>query len=604
MAVAIFFVDLLLPLGIAGGVPYVAIVLLGIWSQVRCFPYVMAAIATLLTFLGYFLSPLGADEAIVITNRGLAIFAIWITAVLLTAQKRLEHSLREREERLTAIMDNAADGIITINERGVIETFNYAAEVMFGYMADHARGQNISMLMPEPDHSQHDGYIANYLETEKGKIVGSGPRDVIAQRHGGETFPMSLAISVMDIDDEIKFIGVVRDITKQKDAELQMQRTQKMEVVGQLTSGIAHDFNNLLTVIMGNLQLAYRLVNEDRAIKRLDAIMGAAKNGSELIRRLLRFTRAQELDAVVLNVSELVGEMEDMLQRTMGEHVSVTTKLDSDSCFSLIDANQLEHALLNLSVNARDAMPEGGKLTIGTKRHRVTEGNSKVPTGLQPGDYVEIYVSDTGKGISPNIRERIFEPFFTTKAMDLGAGLGLNTAAGFIEQSGGLIDVVSEVGVGTTFRLFIPLTETIPPTPPRSRSAGGKVRTGDHRGTVLVVEDADAVREIAVSVLTDAGYDIIEANSGLTGLKAFNDNEDIDIVFSDVVMPGGMSGPEMMSKIRKTHPDIPVLFASGYTEQAQNKRVTSFEHSKFINKPYDVFDLPVHIASLLVSQDA
>ena len=518
----------------------------------------------------------------------------------ITERREAERAIQEREERIRAIMDNAADGIITITDRGVIESLNQASETIFGYSEKEIRGRNVKVLMPEPDRGQHDGYIASYLKTGKGKIIDIGPREVSAQRKDGTIFPMSLAISVMDVGGEQKFIGITRDITKQKETELQLQQAQKMETIGQLTAGIAHDFNNLLTVIMGNLQLVTRSINDnDMALKRLDSTMSAAKSGAALISQLLSFSRQQVLETKILDLNEVVRDMEDMLRRSMGDDVVITTELDKEPCLGRTDRYQFEHVLLNLCVNARDAMPGGGYLTIKTGRRRLDEAYAAAHADLRPGNYVEVIVSDTGSGIPADIRDKIFEPFFSTKERGKGSGLGLSTVMGFMKQTDGHVDVESEVGHGATFRLFIPIAGFTSSAVIDRRSASSDPVADSHRGCVLVVEDEDSVREIAVSVLTEAGYNVVEANNGQSGLKAFNDHPGIDAVFTDVIMPGGMSGVEMIDTIRKMHPDIPVLFVSGYTERAQDERVASLDRSKFINKPYDISELPNHIASLL-----
>jgi PAS domain S-box-containing protein len=515
-----------------------------------------------------------------------------------------ERALREREERLSGIMDNAADGIIVIDERGIIENLNRSSENIFGYLEEEVCGQNISMLMPDPDRSQHDDYIANYLKAGKAKIIGVSPREVLALRKDGSTFPMNLAVSVIEIDGKKKFIGITRDITIQKEVELQLQQSQKMETVGQLTSSIAHDFNNLLTVIIGNLQILHRSINgNETAVKRLDTIMGAAKGGAELIRRLLSFSRQQVLQTRILDLNEVVRGVEEMLSRTMGENVAFTLALDNEPCLGRTDRSQFEHAVLNLCLNARDAMPEGGHLTIKTRLRRLDNAYVATHTDVQPGNYIEVSVTDTGTGIPDEIREKLFEPFFTTKEQGKGTGLGLSTVIGFMKQTGGYVDVDSVVGHGTTFSLFVPIAGSTRPTIVKRRLATSVPLNQSEGGSILIVEDEDAVREIAVSVLMEAGYNVVEANSGLSGLKAFNDNPGIHAVFSDVILPGGMNGPEMIDAIRKTRPEISVLFASGYTEQAQDDRVASLERAKFITKPYDVFELPHHIALLLDARE-
>jgi PAS domain S-box-containing protein len=408
----------------------------------------------------------------------------------ITERTEAERAIQEREERIRAIMDNAADGIITITDHGIIESFNQASEMIFGYSEDEVRGKNVKMMMPEPDHGQHDNYIANYLKTGKGEIIGVGPKEVSARHKDGTIFPMSLAISVMDVGGEQKFIGITRDITRQKETELQLQQAQKMETIGQLTAGIAHDFNNLLTVIMGNLQLVTRSINDnDMALKRLDSTMSAAKSGAALISQLLSFSRQQVLETKIFDLNELVRDMEDMLRRTMGDDIVITTELDSEPCLGRTDRYQLEHVLLNLCVNARDAMPGGGNLAIKTGRRRLDEAYVAALADVLPGNYIEVIVSDTGAGIPPDIRDKIFEPFFSTKERGKGSGLGLSTVLGFMKQTDGHVEVESEVGHGATFRLFIPIAGFASSAVIDRRSATSDPLADSHGGSILVVAD-------------------------------------------------------------------------------------------------------------------
>jgi CheY-like chemotaxis protein len=324
--------------------------------------------------------------------------------------------------------------------------------------------------------------------------------------------------------------------------------------------------------------------------------MGAAKSGAELTRRLLSFSRQQVLETTVIDINEMVRDTETLLRRTLGEQISLETSLDRKVSLGVTDRNQLESALLNLCINARDAMPKGGRLTIETRHTYLDELYAATRSEVTPGPYVEISVSDTGTGIPPELLDKIFEPFFTTKESGKGTGLGLSTIFGFMKQSGGHLAVYSEIGHGTTFKLYVPEAE--PAKEALAEEVDAVVR--DVAGaTVLVVEDDESVREIAVSLLGEEGYRVIEAESGPDGLAAFNEHPEIDMVFSDVVMPGGMTGPEMVEKIRMQRPEIPVLFASGYAEQALRDRETLMESAGFIAKPYDVNDLPRKIESIL-----
>jgi PAS domain S-box-containing protein len=513
--------------------------------------------------------------------------------------------VRERsrnEAHLRAILDNAADAIISVDPDGLIGTFNVSAEAMFGHPTHAVLGRDIRTLLsgePNPDSDPFPGRGAD----DAGGVATAGPRAVRAMRHDGSAFPAELTVGEVRTDEEHVFVGIVRDVSdrqRAEDMEGQLRQAQKMEAVGRLTGGVAHDFNNLLTVIIGNLQLLQRSLSDDADVRRrLDAIMGAARSGAELTRRLLTFSRQQVLETGTVDVNELVLEMREMLHRTVGENIAVRTAVSGETCFGHTDRHQLEHALLNLCVNARDAMPDGGNLTIETRHTLVDDAYAATRTELKPGRYVEIAVSDSGIGIPPEICEKIFEPFFTTKEKGKGTGLGLSTVFGFMKQSGGHVSVYSEVGHGTTFKLLVPEAKGERAAAAAAAPDNSPPVDRHHRGTVLVVEDEEAVRQIAVTMLASAGFDIVEASTGRSGLEAFARHPGIDAVFSDVIMPGGMTGPEMVKAIRQSRPEIPVLFASGYAEHALRDRDAMLEHARFIAKPYDVERLPGHIGSLL-----
>jgi PAS domain S-box-containing protein len=476
---------------------------------------------------------------------------------------------------------------------------NRGAEKMFGISAQESIGLNISTFMDSPHAEYHDAYLRNYLETgQAAGIIGGAPRQVPAKRRNGEVFPAELSVGELKTENEHLFVGVLRDITEKVETESQLRQFQKMEAVGRLTGGVAHDFNNLLTVIMGNLQLLERTIQGDeKSLSRLSKVMSAAKSGADLTRRLLSFSRQQVLEIQAVDINEVVREMEQMLFRTMGEDITISTLLSTAPCIGRTDKNQLENALLNLCINARDAMPNGGCLTLETQWRHLDEAYAHRHLELQGGDYVEIAVTDTGTGIPADITEQIFEPFFTTKHSGKGTGLGLSTIFGFMKQSGGHINVYSEPGLGSTFKLLVPAAHPATDQPGTQSAAAAEPK--NVKATVLVVEDDDGVRDLAVSVLRGAGFTVIEAVTGVEGLKAFQTHPEIDMVFSDVIMPGGMSGPEMVEKIFEIRPDIPVLFASGYAEHALKNRETLLEHAEFLAKPYFASELPLRIRRMM-----
>jgi|GEM_PF-1367829 len=345
-----------------------------------------------------------------------------------------------------------------------------------------------------------------------------------------------------------------------------MARSERLSAVGQLTGGVAHDFNNLLTVIIGNSELLQlRLAKEDRLRKLVDMIATAANRGAELTQRLLSVARAQALEPRVINVNELLSGMEALLQRSLGETIELNIIRESRLWPALVDPGQLENAILNLCINARDAMPKGGRLTLETARAVLDESYTVRHAEVRPGDYVLITVSDTGQGIPAELQEKVFEPFFTTKGEAKGTGLGLSTVHGFVKQSRGHISLYSEPGQGTTVRLYLPRAalneQTVRPNPDDQHPRGGDE-------VILLVEDDRLVRRYAEEQLSNLGYTVLVASNGRDALAMIRENPGIDLLFTDVVMPGGMNGQELAEAARQVRPGLRVLYTSGYTGNA------------------------------------
>ena len=517
--------------------------------------------------------------------------------------RRQTSSPAAQAAKLHGILESAVTAIVTIDVRGLIESINPATESLFGYSASEVIGQNVKMLMPDPYRAEHDGYLTNYITTGVRKIIGIG-REVSGRRKDGTTFPVYLSVSEFEADGERYFTGMIYDISDRKRAEdalLESERrlahSQKMEAIGQLTGGIAHDFNNLLQVITGNLELLEaRLANaESRTL--LKEAQDAAGLGSKLTDQLLTFARRRHMDVHVIQLNDLVVGITDVLRRTLGEHISLSTSLAHDVWPTQADPGQVQSAIVNMAVNARDAMPDGGKLVVETRNIVLDAEHADQQPELKPGEYVQLSISDTGTGMPPEVRDRVFEPFFTTKEKGRGTGLGMAMVYGFVKQSGGYVTVYSEVDHGTTFNLYFARVDAgvVKPVAPTSVDRGEPPRE-----TILVVEDDSRVRLLTIKRLKLIGYQVLEASDGPSALEILKRVSAIDLVFSDLVMPGGMSGREVATRAKAIRPGIKILLTSGYAEQlVRGDDDLQGERLKVLRKPYQQADLVAALREVL-----
>jgi signal transduction histidine kinase/CheY-like chemotaxis protein len=404
-----------------------------------------------------------------------------------------------------------------------------------------------------------------------------------------------------------------REARLRRETEDTLRQSQKMEAIGQLTGGVAHDFNNLLTVILGNLDTVHRRLSNVAAgqeaahfattlLKPIELAIHGSRSAAQLTHRLLAFSRRQALEPTHLDLNRLVAGMSDLLHRTVGESIKVETVLAGGLWPTFADANQVENVLLNLVINARDAMPAGGNLTIETANTYLDETYARRFGDVAPGQYVMLSITDTGTGIPRDMLDRVFEPFFTTKGTGVGSGLGLAMVHGFVKQSHGHVRIYSEVGVGTTVKVYLPRsTETadMPANPVGTEGPALPVPRAQRDETVLVVEDNANVREYAVSVLEDLGYRVIEAADVDGALKAIEDAPPIDLLFTDVVLPGKESGRDLANILKQRFPGLPVLFTTGYTRNAivHNGRLDAKVH--LLNKPYTQQELARKLRELL-----
>jgi len=598
-------VDLSIPAGYGLALIYVAVMMTALWITDRRLIIALAVLGTLFLVAGYLFSPpTPLPRLSVLVGRTLAAATIWLVAFLALSYQRSRAELLQSESvllhaqrvaeagqaRLRSILETAPEAIITIDDRGIVDSFSASAEKLFGYEASEVVGRNVSMLMPAPYREEHDNYISRYLQTGERRIIGIG-RLVQAQRKDGTTFPMELAVGEVVSGGERTFTGFIRDISSRQRMEQELRQSQRMEAVGQLTGGIAHDFNNLLTVILGNLEmLEPRIQHDAKAAGWLREAYETAQLGAELTGRLLAFARRQPLNPQVVDLGARLAQATNLLKRTLGESIELRTVIGAPEARAEVDPGLLENAILNLCINARDAMPEGGMLTLDLSAVTVDADYAHGHAELHPGRYALVSVSDTGVGMSPEVRDRAFEPFFTTKPVGAGTGLGLSMVYGFAKQSGGHVQIQSAPGQGTTVQLFLPLVAEASSEIDLEGEAALDAYAA--RGeTVLVVEDDARVRRVTVARLEGLGYRVIEAESGPQALDVLAEQgEGVGLLFTDMVMPGGMSGGDLVRTARLRMPSIRVLFTSGFAQPEMVSRGLA-ESGNWLRKPYTAVDL-------------
>jgi len=387
--------------------------------------------------------------------------------------------------------------------------------------------------------------------------------------------------------------GTIQDITALKQAEERLVQAQKMEAVGQLTGGVAHDFNNTLGIMLGNLELAREQAEGAEQLELLDAALRAGRRAAVLTSRLLAFSRRQTLMPEPTHAGQLAENLVELLRRTLGPRIEVRVTASPSLEPCLVDRHQLESALVNLAVNARDAMPEGGKLMIECANASIDDEYAAAQIDFDPGSYVLIAVSDNGSGMAPAVVERAFEPFFTTKEVARGSGLGLSMVHGFAKQSGGHVVIYSEEGKGTTIKLYLPRV------PAAETAAEAAEAPGGQRQRVLLVEDNPDLRVMLVNLLQDLRYDVVEAGSGPSALRHLQARAGLNLLLTDVVLGEGMDGRQLAAEARRLHPGLPVLYMSGYTDSALAAQVGLEEGALTIHKPFRKLDLAVALRETL-----
>ncbi|MGO4910584.1 chemotaxis protein CheB [Pseudorhodobacter sp. W20_MBD10_FR17] len=510
----------------------------------------------------------------------------------ITEQHRIQHELEEREERLSAIINAAPEAIVTIDAKGIITSYSPAACPMLGYTSAEVIGQNIKMLMPAEHQRHHDDYIANYIKTKKKKMIGSS-RELKARHKDGTEVPIRLTVAEWWSRGEQNFTGIMHDLTEDMKRRDALQHAQKMEAVGQLTGGVAHDFNNLLTVIIGNLELLSMHLGDFGKKELLAEALEASELGAKLTAQLLAFSRKQTLEPTIVALNDIVTAFKPLLVRALGDDITIKTELAKDLRLTHADLGQVEATILNLAINSRDAMNNGGDVTIRTRNVTLDKTYAATQVDVDPGDYVALSVADTGKGMTPDQIAHAFEPFFTTKGIGAGSGLGLSMVYGFVKQSGGHVTIDSAEGKGTTVTVFLP---TAAQSSKVVESHEDSKIVPSHNETILVVEDDPRVRQLTVTRLESLGYHALAVANGPTALKTLRNTKGINLILSDVVMPGGLNGFEVADQALVINPALKVLLATGY---ANNSAKAASNKYHIVHKPYRLHDLAKALRELL-----
>ena len=521
------------------------------------------------------------------------------------------------DRRFVGLLEAAPDAMVCVDGDGRIALVNAQAERLFGYRRDDLVGQPVEILVPDAVRAVHPGHRAGYVADPRPRPMGAG-MELAGRRRDGSTFPAEISLSAIDTEQGILVTAAVRDVTARLEAQVerqrlktqaernrlerQLQQSQRLESLGELAGGVAHDFNNLLGVISNYAAFVAEEMKRppghkpsESALDDIEQVQLAAERATRLTHQLLAFARREVVQPRVLNLNEVVARVMQLLRRTLGEHIEVITDLDSGVDPVLADPGQIEQILVNLAVNARDVMPGGGKLTIETSSVTVDEVYAATHANLSMGRYVALKVSDNGPGMPPDVAERAFEPFFTTKAKGEGSGLGLATIYGIVTQAGGNVRIYSEIQLGTTVTVLLPVTDQRPPA--AERQAGKPERGSDE--LVLVVEDEPAMREVTRRILTRNGYQVIAAANGQEAIEAVTACEEpIAALVTDVIMPG-MQGKEVAARISEMRPGIAVLYMSGYTQGLLSAQGILESGINLVEKPFNEAALLQKVSEIL-----
>jgi two-component system cell cycle sensor histidine kinase/response regulator CckA len=501
-----------------------------------------------------------------------------------TDQRYAETALRENQTRMAGIVNSAMDAIISVDPEQTIVLFNAAAERIFGCSATEAIGRPIDRFIPKQFADRHKQHIRDFGKTGVTSRTMRSQGALTGLRADGEEFPIEASISQIEVAGQKLFTVILRDVTERKQLEEQFRQSQKMEAIGRLAGGVAHDFNNMLTAIIGYSQIVQAQLDEASPIRRdIKEIENAGHRAAGLTAQLLAFSRKQVLQPKVLDLNEVISSVDNMLRRVIGEDIDLVASTTPGVGHVKADPGQIEQILLNLAVNSRDAMPQGGKLTIETANVELDDVYAGSHADVLPDQYVMLAVGDTGHGLDPETQSHIFEPFFTTKERGKGTGLGLSTVFGIVKQSGGHIWVYSEPGRGATFKIYLPRVDEVPIS---TRVGATPVMSLRGSETILLVEDDDLVREFARTALQAYGYTVLLAADAASALEQSGQRIGlISLMVTDVVMPR-MTGRVLSERLRRSRPEMKVLYMSGYTDDAIVHHGVLDAETDFLQKPF------------------
>ena len=507
----------------------------------------------------------------------------------ITERKKAEEAAAQREKLYRTVVESAFDAFVLIDGEGHIVEWNPSAEQLFGWSRAEALGQDLVEKIFAPDQRQrYRAAIAEYFATGNAEFLGAR-NEVVTMKRDATTLPAEVVMWPISTGDRAMFSCFIHDLSAQRAMEGRLRHVLRMEAIGQLTGGVAHDFNNLLAVILLNAETLSELLDEQPRLKHLAELIGkAADGGKALIEQLSAFARRQLLRPQAIHLDDLIADLMPLLLRSLNESIEVDTDLSLDAWAAHIDPNQLENALINLAVNARDAMPEGGRLLIRTQNVTLDAANPAHP-GIERGRYVLVSVSDTGIGMRPEVLERAYEPFFTTKEVGKGSGLGLSSVYGFVSQSGGQMRIESAVGQGTTVHLYLPAAGDELPSGVAEEIEARPAEGGQE--SILVVEDDTLIRDVIESQLRSLGYSVQAAGDGPSAVELLSSDAEFDLLLTDIVMPGGMSGIAVADKARELRPGIKVLYASGYPASAFSSAWPDPSKIRILPKPFRTIQL-------------